>query len=378
MPSGIDTEVVNIIGLVYDAVIDRVVWQEALDRLRLYAGAEVAGLAVHSLPRGRAVAQVVSNIPAESLPLMSKYSADIPDLWGGPAFFASMPIEEPRLQSTVTGPEVWENYRFYTEWARPLGIVDQVGIMVARDVTMFGSLGLGIHASGKAPPEAVMEGLRVIAPHLRRAAVISGMLDVSAVEALTFRAALDATSSAVLLVDGGMRLVHANGAAAAMLATGDPVRANGGRLALREELVPGHLEAAVRMASENEAVLGRRGIGVPTRLRDGTALSLSVMPLERRHESGIAPSATAAIFIADAAAPVEMPGTAMRLFYDLTPAETRIFEMVVGGKETEEIAAALRIGIGTVRTHLLRVFEKTGRRNRADLVRLAGEIRLPG
>ncbi|MGE0653521.1 MAG: LuxR C-terminal-related transcriptional regulator [Alphaproteobacteria bacterium] len=377
MVSGSDAEIVEIIGLIYDAVIDRTVWQQALDRLRIYTGTQLGALAVHSIPRHSVIVQVATNIPDQFLATMSNYAADVVALWGGQNFIATAPVEEPVIQSTVTGLEVWQKFRFYTDWGRPQGLVDQIGMLVVRDSTMFGSLGLGIHESGRLPTEEVMDGLRVIASHLRRAVIISGMLDASTVAALTFQAALETTSSAVLLVDADMRLVHANAAAQTMLAAGDPVRIIGGRVALRE-LVPGHLQSAVRTASENEAALGRRGIGVPTRLRDGTALSLSVMPLERRPPAGIAPSATAAIFIGPAAAPLEMPADALRLLYDLTPAEQRVFELVVAGKETHEIAAALRVSVGTVRTHLLRVFEKTGRHSRADLVRLAGEIRLPG
>jgi DNA-binding CsgD family transcriptional regulator len=223
-----------------------------------------------------------------------------------------------------------------------------------------------------------MDGLRVLAPHLRRAVTISGMLDVSANAATTFQAALEATSSGVVLVDTDMSILYANGPAAAMLEAGDPVFSIGGRLALRHELVPGQLQAAVQAASEDEARLGRRGIGIPTRRRDGTPLSMNVMPLERRPARTTGSAATAAVFIADAGAPIEMPADAMRLLYDLTPAEQRVFELVVAGVGTGEIAQTLGVLPGTVRTQLLRVFEKTGRHSRAELIRLSSEIRLPG
>ena len=84
------------------------------------------------------------------------------------------------------------------------------------------------------------------------------------------------------------------------------------------------------------------------------------------------------MFIADAGAPIEMPADAMRLLYDLTPAEQRVFELVVAGVGTGEIAQTLGVLPGTVRTQLLRVFEKTGRHSRAELIRLSSEIRLPG
>ena len=54
------------------------------------------------------------------------------------------------------------------------------------------------------------------------------MLRVSAATTQSFAAALDASSAGVVLVDGGLRIVHANAAAQAMLAAGDPVRDSGG------------------------------------------------------------------------------------------------------------------------------------------------------
>jgi DNA-binding CsgD family transcriptional regulator len=68
----------------------------------------------------------------------------------------------------------------------------------------------------------------------------------------------------------------------------------------------------------------------------------------------------------------------MRLLYELTPAEQRVFELVVAGEKTAAIAQTLSVAPSTVRTHLLKVFEKTGRHTRGDLVKLSREITLPG
>jgi DNA-binding CsgD family transcriptional regulator len=58
----------------------------------------------------------------------------------------------------------------------------------------------------------------------------------------------------------------------------------------------------------------------------------------------------------------------MELLYGLTPAENRVFELIVAQRSTEEIARELGIAISTVRSHLQRVFDKTGRRSCAELL----------
>jgi len=378
MISDNDADLVGMIGQIYDAVIDKTLWWNALDRIRAYFGFHLGVIAVTGFPSGKSIVQVAVNVPEDFAARMTSYTNEILNLWGGPARLAMLPLEEPLLNSQVTPRSVWSTNPYYLEWARPLGLVDQIGILLARDSTMMGSVGLGRHESAPPLTGDDMEGLRLLAPHLRRAVTISGLLDVAADTTKTFQAALDATTAGVVLVGADLRLLHANDAAGAMLRASDPILSLGGKLALRHELVPGQLEAAVRSASEDEAQLGRRGSGISARLRNGEPVSINVMPLNRRPlRGGTGSAATAAVFIANATAPIEMPAEAMRLLYELTPAEERVFELIVAGHTTKEIAETLGVLPGTVRTQLLRVFEKTGRHTRADLVRLSREITLP-
>ena len=50
----------------------------------------------------------------------------------------------------------------------------------------------------------------MLAPHLRRAVIISGLLDSRAQAAASFEAALSGLGSAVILVDGFMQIIYAN------------------------------------------------------------------------------------------------------------------------------------------------------------------------
>jgi len=171
-----------------------------------------------------------------------------------------------------------------------------------------------------------------------------------------------------------MHIVHANAPAQVMLANGDPVRDRLGRLELRLEMLPGHLKSAVA-ACVNDAGMGRRGIGIPTRRLDGSPLIVHVMPLEQRSIRGGLPSnASAAVFISDGSGGIVPMHDALGLLFGLTPAEARVFELTVDGLENEAVAATLGVAASTVKTHLLRVFDKTSAHSRADLVRLARQI----
>jgi DNA-binding CsgD family transcriptional regulator len=101
------------------------------------------------------------------------------------------------------------------------------------------------------------------------------------------------------------------------------------------------------------------------------------MPLERRtSRRGIMASASAAVLIATSA-PLELPAGALSLLYDLTPAEVRVFELVVEGKTNVAVAKALGVSPSTVKTHMNRMFDKLGVRTRMELVKIAHSIKLP-
>jgi DNA-binding CsgD family transcriptional regulator len=55
-------------------------------------------------------------------------------------------------------------------------------------------------------------------------------------------------------------------------------------------------------------------------------------------------------------------------FYAMTPAEARLTSRMAYGNSLESIAAELGISIHTARTHLKRIFEKTGVARQAELV----------
>jgi DNA-binding CsgD family transcriptional regulator len=217
-----------------------------------------------------------------------------------------------------------------------------------------------------------------LAPHIQRAVAIGRLLDLRAVVTSTFEATLDTLSVAILLVDSDLRIVHANSAARAMLTTSDSIRSENGVLTMRPASLAMAMDAAVRQAARDETGIGRRGFGIPvTGAGEGPRL-LHVLPL--RHGTlrpGLAPSAVAAIFVTPATSDVPLPTDALASLFDLTPAEARVFEQVAAGKTKTEAAKALNIQETTVKTHLERIFEKTGAGRQAELVALNASLAFP-
>lgn len=67
----------------------------------------------------------------------------------------------------------------------------------------------------------------------------------------------------------------------------------------------------------------------------------------------------------------------MQALYNLTGAESDICRLIIEGLGTDDVADARNTSRETVRTHVKRLLEKTGTKNRAQLVRLALSVHLP-
>jgi DNA-binding CsgD family transcriptional regulator len=63
--------------------------------------------------------------------------------------------------------------------------------------------------------------------------------------------------------------------------------------------------------------------------------------------------------------------------YNLTPGELRVLLGIVHIGGVQETAEALGVGENTVKTHLQRVYAKTGAGRQAEIVKLAAEFSNP-
>jgi DNA-binding CsgD family transcriptional regulator/PAS domain-containing protein len=336
-----------------------------------------ASLSVMALPSGNILLQIMSLSDFAAIERTPHDTHDLVEMWGAMDKTGSFALREPIVLSRLRDRSEWENHRLCQEWGRQLGGNDVLAIGLARDPTMIGSLAFLRLDSTEDIGEIEIGAAWLLIPHLRRAVAIRKFLDVKSVVAATFETALDTLAVAVVLTDADLRIVHANAAAQAMLASGDPIRNERGRLGLRPSAAAAALGIAVRKAANKEAAMGKRSF-IPARSANGVPRVLHVLPLNHDElRPRLATSVVAAIFVAPAVSPIPAPNDALAALFDLTLAESHVFAQIAEGKTQAEIAGALDIEIGTVKTHLLHIFAKTGAHRQADLVRLAASMALP-
>ena len=371
----------DLIGRIYDCALDPEGWPDVLADINRRLGFLQATLTLQAMPGGAVLLSVASGIADDWLMRSTAYGPEVIEGWGGVARIAAVPIEEPALLSEMN-PSLFDGSHrnaFYDEWYWPQGLLDTAAVVLTRDGQSLASISLTRHETqGPIGPQEV-DAIRLLAPHLRRAVTISRLLDVRAVAAATFQSVIDRAGTPILVVDDQLGLLHANGAAQALLDARDTLVFNGQKLATTVPAVTQALALAVAQASEDEAAIGRRGLAIPLLAGQGAARALHVLPLHggvlRR---GLVNRAVAAIFVSSAAPETADVGALVAQLFGLSASEARVFDLIAQGLTPAEVASRLGIGVSTVRTHLLRIFDKTGVRRQADLVRMAAGLARPG
>jgi DNA-binding CsgD family transcriptional regulator len=104
-----------------------------------------------------------------------------------------------------------------------------------------------------------------------------------------------------------------------------------------------------------------------------------VLPLTsgERQRTGVRYTAAAALFVRKASIEAPSPPEVIAKTFKLTPSELRVLLAIVEVGGVPEVATALGVAETTVKTHLGRVFEKTGAGRQADLVKIVAGYSSP-
>jgi DNA-binding CsgD family transcriptional regulator len=170
-------------------------------------------------------------------------------------------------------------------------------------------------------------------------------------------------------------VVLLNQAAEAMIAEADGITVKDRKLQVGNKSETTHLQKMIAAASRGEVRSPEASTLMISRPSRRRAYRLFVAPM-RRTRSWFQPETNGAIiFIRDPESTRPLADRAyLRDLYGLTPTETDLaIELMRGGRLTAA-AETLGIATSTAKSHLKRIFEKTGAHRQADLVRIAAEI----
>jgi DNA-binding CsgD family transcriptional regulator/PAS domain-containing protein len=365
-----------LIGDVYDATLNPSAWTDVLGKAAQFVGGSAATLFSKSATsKTGGVVYESGTDPHYKKLYFEQYIKLDPSTTG--QFFAD--IEEPIATADLIPYDEFLATRFYREWVRPQGLVDFVTAVLDKSVTSAAMFGVFRHERDGVVDAQARQRMRLIVPHIRRAVLIGRLIDLKAAEAARFTDLFEGLNVGMFLVDGHGRIVHANAAGHVMMNARKVLRTVGGRLVAATPQVDQTLREIFAAAASGDAAVGVKGIATPLTSHPSEPYVAHVLPLTsgERRRTGATYTAAAAIFVRKASVEVPSPPEIIAKTYELTPTELRVLLAIVEVGGVPEVATALGVAETTVKTHLGRLFEKTGAGRQAELVKLVAGFSSP-
>ena len=354
----------DLIGSIYDCALDPQLWASTCRRVADLCESSAGGICVHDLRQVQNDQLFVFGYQPEFLEKLGNHYADSPmavaDVVSNIGEVSTLSMER------YHQPES----RFFREVLEPFGLMDLIWFPALRTGGRMASM----HASRdrKAPAFQRREiGLfQLLSPHVSRALAISDVLDIRALRSEMLEKTLDGLAAGVFLTARDGRVVYMNHAAEHQIKAGNALRLVNSRLVPADGHARVALSQALAAAARDDTDIGPVSVAMPDGAGGGCIATL--LPIEGGQRQGIlAPfAASVAVFAQDAVQATLMPGEAFARLHGLTGAELRVLLALAQGLGGMEAADMLGISEPTVRTHLQRIFAKTGTSRQANLLRL--------
>lgn len=359
----------DLVGEIYDASLDPGLWPEILDRITGFVGGAASSLVSHDVAsRTTQFYYIRGDNPEYTKSYRETYVRINPIL---PAILSMDVGETWSVQSFMPWKQLLQT-RFYREWLEPQGGGDMVGTTIERAGSVVTTLSTAMDIRQSPVGDVSRQRMALLFPHVRRAVAIGKVVEMNRVRAESLGDAVDAIRAGVFLVGGEGEIVHANSLGRQLLEDGSLVHARNNRLETVDGSGRGELAHAIRDAGGGDRAIGGRGTAIPLVDRAGSRHVAHVLPLTsgQRRRAGLSTGAVAAVFIHRTEARTVFPMEAMARQFGLSKAELRVLVGVLEVGPPAEVAPVLGLSEATVRSHLRRLFEKTGTQRQADLVKL--------
>jgi len=360
----------DLIGTIYDTALDRALWSDVLRRSAEFVGGSASSLYSKNTAHktGNKFLCWSPRFDAASLPSYFEEYVRI-----DPSTTCQFLFDVGQIYSIgdcIPYAEFMET-RVYKEWARPLGLADQLAATLDKSAMSFSLFAVFRDEEQGRADDEMRRRMRLIIPHIRRAVLIGNVLDLNTTERTAFADTLDGLAAGVFLVDKNARIVFANRSGQIMLDDGKILRRKDSVLTTVGPQRTTTLPEIIALARDGDAAVGVNGIALPLSSSPEPWLA-HILPLTSgiRRDAGIEYSAVAAVFVHKASIQIPSAMETMSKLYKLTPSELRVLAALseVGG--VPAVAEVVGISQTTVKTHLQGLFAKTGTNRQTDLVKL--------
>lgn len=363
-----EESILDLIGCVYDAAVTPSEWPTFLEKFSDMQG-------------GAAIAMVIHNEADNSGEISYSVLCDTDWQESYGQHFAETDVFVDRLKKMEGDVGVWEGQNlvddsdlsrseFYNDWLAPQGMFHTAHCLAMRESNKVVTLRAGRSQSLGHFNSTELRTWELLIPHLRRAVHIQKLNADLRLARNAMDGGLSRRFVGLILANADGMVADSNGFADELFAQDDGLTSRSGKLVVSKKREQDQLEILINSAINVTVTHAHSGGGFLNVSRPSGREPYKVlitpapdaMPfLERR-------GAAAAIYLLDPEKGVELNLRELQELFGLTFAESNVAASIVKGLDVTETAVALGVSRNTVRTHLKRVFEKSGTKRQSQLV----------
>jgi DNA-binding CsgD family transcriptional regulator/PAS domain-containing protein len=353
----------------YDAAANSEAWTSAIDALTGALNADHSILIVSENASGNAVITSSAGMRVSDFErFLSPEGRRSSELFLGP-----LPVGKAVRSSDIFPDRDFERSAYYNEYVRPLNGFYSVAVL-QQSRALSTSIALCRPRRSGDFASAAVSNVQMVLPHFATAVKLRHRLHFAEHRYARVAGVLDQLQDGVIVVDAAAAIVFANRAGEGVLSACNGLHLSKGRLAATHPATDAALQRLIAQSTRN--TIDRRQAGDSLHIMRGGGrdpLHAFVSPFKMRDDDmeprGVGEH-LAIVFLADPEQARMADKDRWRRQFGLTAAEANFALEIVKGDGRRASAERLGISVSTARAHLTHIFEKTGTRRQAALVRL--------
>jgi DNA-binding CsgD family transcriptional regulator/PAS domain-containing protein len=368
-----ETELLRLALAAYEAAAQPELWFAFLKQYAEATAADAAFLQIHDLAAHASVMLSGFGIASPLRQSYNEYYSKI-NVWRerGRTLYVPGTVN---LDQEQCPRSVLERSEFYHDCLKRFGVVFSMGAVIAREGERAPTLSCLRNPSKHAFDEAEREVARFLLPHLARAWTIVKRLELlSAGESV-----LDTLPLGVVFLASGGAAIYWNRAAEEIFGSNDGLCLRNGVLTALDKVANAHLSNAIDSAlapCKPPGPVAAISVPRPSLRRDYQVVAAPLLGSFRQFTGAPRPAALALITEPEQKQPASTH--LLMQLYKLTRKEAAIASKLSEGKSIERAGEELSVTYETARTHLRRIFSKTGTSRQAELLLLIARLPVIG
>lgn len=363
----------KIIGMIYDAALNPVLWQEVLAEVVDFTGSTTAIFTATDQLSPKYDFVFTHNIPPESMLAYQDEQVKVIDMRLHTPYWAEKALGDTVLQTFAfyaDMPKDTEQYIFYEKCAKPTNITHVAAVLLERSVYSW-----AVFAVHRAPQleeysEQVDQILKRLGVHIRRALQIYRQIIVLQEDRKNIYQVLDHFKIGVILLNQDYCLYYSNAIVKKILERSTLLKIDQKNHLKTSVVFQDKLGQLIRSALFEDNDLEHEAGGVLALYDEESvdSLMLSILPFseignQQQQKQVI-------IFVTQTNQPQYLAQDYLLQKYKLAKRELEVCDLFVNGMSLEQIAEHMNITYGSVRMYIKHIFAKTACSSQAELMQL--------